>query len=311
MSGWPIPNLTQMSKAAGTSLMIASFIQADANGRPSWGGQVALEPNSTNAQAQAINKSIADFRAAGGDVMISFGGADGTTLAQYYSAHNLSAQALADSYGSIVTTYGVTHLDFDIEGAGLTNTAAVGLQNQALALLQRAPPNVKIWINLPVLPSGLLADGKNAVNSALTAGVKLAGVNIMAMDYGESAAPTTGPNAQTMGAYAILAAQSSYSQLSTIYSKYGQTFTWSQLGVTPIIGVNDITSEVFTLADARLLENFAQTKGLGMLSMWALERDTPGALGQAVWNFSGVSDPAGSFSDIFNDYGTTSAGSAV
>ena len=83
------------------------------------------------------------------------------------------------------------------------------------------------------------------------------------------------------------------------------------MGVTPIIGVNDITSEVFTVADAQALESFAVTKGIGMLSMWALERDTPGDLGQAVWNYSGVSDPAGSFSDVFHNYGTTSAASTV
>ena len=216
MSGWPVPILTQMSKTAGTSLLITSFIQADSNGNPGWGGQVALEPNSTNAQAQAINKSIADFKAGGGDVMISFGGADGTTLSQYYATHNLSAQALANAFGSVVTTYGVTHLDFDIEGTALSDTAAVALQTQAIALLQKAHPEVKVWFTLPVLPTGFPADSKDAVTSALIAGVKLAGVNIMAMDYGESNAPTTGPNAQTMGTYAILAAQSSYAQLSTL-----------------------------------------------------------------------------------------------
>ena len=303
MGGWPTPNLTQRSTAAGTSLMILAFIQADSNGRPSWGGNSTLGLNSTNSQANAINTSITNFRATGGDAMISFGGADGTSLSQYYAAHNLSAQALANAYGSVVDAYGINHLDFDIEGSALSNSAVVGLQAQSLALLQQAHPDVQIWLTLPVLPTGFLADGKYAVESALKAGVKLAGVNIMAMDYGESAAPTTGPNAQTMGAYAVQAAQSSYTQLSALYAKYGLTYSWSQLGITPIIGVNDITTEVFTVADALTLVNFAKTKGVRMLSMWSLERDTPGALGQAVWNASGVSDPAGSFSDVFNDYG--------
>lgn len=303
MSGWPVPNLIEMSRTAGNSLFIASFIQADGNGLPSWGGRAALETNSTNSQAQAIKGSIADFKQNGGDLMISFGGADGTSLSQYYAAHNLSAQALADAYGSVATAYGVNHLDFDIEGRALSDTAAVGLQAKALALLQQSHPDIKIWLTLPVLPTGFLPDGTNAVQAALAAGVDIAGINIMAMDYGESAAPTTGPNAKTMGAYAVEAAQSAYAQLTTLYSKYGRAFSWGQLGITPIIGVNDITSEVFTLADARTLEAFAVAKGIGMLSMWALERDTPGALGQAVWNASGVSDPAGSFTDIFNDYG--------
>lgn len=107
-----------------------------------------------------------------------------------------------------------------------------------------------------------------------------------------------------MGAYAIQSAQSTYTQLSTLYGKYGQTFAWSQIGVTPMLGVNDVVTEVFTVADAQALEDFARTKGIGMLSMWQVLRDTPGTLGQASTSASGLSDPAGSFSTVFNDYGT-------
>jgi hypothetical protein len=126
----------------------------------------------------------------------------------------------------------------------------------------------------------------------------------MAMDYGEYAAPTSGSNAQTMGTYVIRSAQSTYTQLATMYSKYGQTYGWSQLGVTPMLGVNDVTSEVFKVADAQALEDFARTKGIGMLSMWSLLRDNPGTLGSVSESTSGLSDAAGSFSNVFNDYGT-------
>ena len=175
--------------------------------------------------------------------MISFGGAAGTSLAQSYAAKGLSAQALANTYAGVVDTYGVTHLDFDIEGAAVADAASIALNSSALKLLQQARPQVQIWYTLPVLPQGLTTDGLNVVQSALTAGVKLDGVNVMAMDYGEGPAPTSGPNAQTMGTYAIQSAQSTYNQLSSLYAKNGQTFAWKQIGVTPMIGVNDITSE--------------------------------------------------------------------
>lgn len=42
-----------------------------------------------------------------------------------------------------------------------------------------------------------------------------------------------------------------------------------------MIGVNDETSNVFTLEDARKLATFAQTYGLGGLHFWSLNRDTP------------------------------------
>lgn len=301
MSNWPTPSLVQLSQANSSSLMIAGFIQVDSNGKPSWGGYSALEPTSTNSQAQAINKSIADFQAAGGNAMISFGGAVGTSLSQYYSANHLSAQALADAYAGIADTYKVNHLNFDIEGAALANQAAVTLDTQALHLLQQSRPDLKIWYTLPVGPNGFYADVNWALDTTLKAGVKLNGVNIMAMDYG-AAFPTT---STTMGTYAIQAAQNAYSQLSALYTKYGQVYSWGQLGVTPMIGVNDVTNEVFTLADAQALEDFARTKGLGMLSMWSILRDNPGTLGSVSESTSGLSDPSGSFSNIFHDYGTT------
>jgi hypothetical protein len=304
MGAYPVPNLLALSKTYGTSLVTLGFMQADENGNLAWAGLAALEPNSTNEQAIAINKSIATFKAAGGDVMISFGGAAGTSIAQYYAAKGRSAQELADAYAAVVDTYGVTHLDFDIEGAAVADPASVTLNAQALALLQKAKPEVQIWYTLPVLPTGLTADGVNVVDTALKAGVNLAGVNVMAMDYGESAAPTSGPNAKTMGAYAIEAAESTYAQVSALYTARSKTFSWSQIGVTPMLGVNDVLTEVFTVADAQALEDFARTKGIGMLSMWQVLRDIPGTLGQSTTGASGLSDPIGSFSNVFNDYGT-------
>lgn len=304
MGAWPVPNLLALSKTYGNSLVTLGFMQADQNGNLAWAGLAALEPSSTNEQAVAINASIATFKAAGGDVMISFGGASGTSIAQAYAAKGKSAQELANAYAAVIDTYGATHVDFDIEGAAVADPASIALNSQALALLQRAKPEVHIWYTLPVLPTGLTADGVNVVDAAVKAGVKLDGINVMAMDYGESAAPTSGPGAKTMGAYAIQAAQSTYTQMSSLYGTYGQSFSYSQIGVTPMLGVNDVLTEVFTVADAQALEDFARVNGIGMLSMWQVLRDTPGTLGQASTGASGLSDPQGAFSKVFNDYGT-------
>jgi hypothetical protein len=173
-----------------------------------------------------------------------------------------------------------------------------------LALFQEARPDVEVWYTLPALPTGLTYNGFHVIRSALQAGVVLDGVNLMTMDYGEWAAPTTGPNAQTMGYYAISSAQGAHNQLSSMYSEYGHQFGWSQLGVTPMIGVNDVLTEIFTIDDAHMLEDFARNKGLGMLSMWSIARDNPGSLGQASATASGLDLPAGSYSSIFYDYGT-------
>ena len=304
MGLWPVPDLVAIAQGRGASLVTLGFLQATPDGKLAWAGLSALAPDSDFEQAQAINSSIAALQAAGGDVMISLGGASGTSLAQWYATRGLSARSLADAYVAVAQTYSLHRIDFDIEGSAVADAASIALRSQALALMQQDLPDLEVWYTLPVLPTGLTADGLNVVRSAVSAGVKLDGVNVMAMDYGESAAPTSGPNAKTMGAYAIQAAESTYAQLSALYGEFGQSFGWNQVGVTPMIGVNDVTTEVFTVADAQALEDFARAKGLGMLSMWSVARDTPGSLGQASPTASGLDLPAGSFSAVFNDYGT-------
>ena len=304
MAGWPVPDLMGIARDYGVSLLTLGFVQAAPDGEAAWGGYATLAPGSSDSQAQSIDSAIAAFKAAGGDVMVSFGGAAGTTLAQWHAQRGLSAQQLADVYIGVVDAYGLNRVDFDIEGHSVAEPASIALRSEAIALLQQARPELEVWYTLPVLPSGLTHDGVNVVDKALEAGVTLDGVNVMAMDYGESAAPTTGPNAKSMGAYAILAAQSTYGQMSSLFAQHGQQFEWNQLGVTPMIGVNDVLTEIFTVADAQALEDFARTNGVGMLSMWSVTRDRPGSLGQASPTASGLNIPAGSFSNVWNDYGT-------
>jgi hypothetical protein len=74
-----------------------------------------------------------------------------------------------------------------------------------------------------------------------------------------------------------------------------------------MLGVNDVTTEVFTTADAQTVEDYARAKGVGMIGLWSVTRDTPGPLGVSTYTHSGMSAPAGSFAKIFNDYGTVNA----
>lgn len=301
MGLYPVPDLDGLARQHGVGLFTLGFIQATPAGDAAWAGLQALTLNSTHTQAIALRQELSQLRAVGGDAMVSFGGAAGLSLAQKLAASGATATDLANRYRQVVDTLGLHRIDFDIEGAALANRAANQLLANALKLLQQSHPDLEIWYTLPVLPQGLTADGLTVVRQALTAGVKLDGVNIMAMDYGDSAAP---PALKTMGQYAIDAANASYSQLSDVFRSFALGFGWNQLGVTPMIGVNDVTSEVFTLADAQLLEDFARQKGLGMLSMWSIARDKAGPVGQVANTHSGTAAADGSFSALWGDYGT-------
>ena len=84
----------------------------------------------------AFASQISAIQASGGNVIISFGGESGGELAQ--TCTNVSQ--LTAAYQNVVNTYGVTRLDFDIEGGVLSDTAATTRRDQALAALQAAGP---------------------------------------------------------------------------------------------------------------------------------------------------------------------------
>ena len=304
MGFWEVPNLTEIAHSRGTSLLTLAFLLSTAEGKTAWAGWDSLALDSESERAVAINDSIAEFQRAGGDVMVSFGGAAGNSLAHVHAAQGKTALELAQAYVEVVNKYSLNRIDFDIEGTAITDPVSIALRSEALALFQQLRPDVEVWYTLPAVPTGLTYNGHVVIRSAMQAGVVLDGVNIMAMNFGEWAAPTTGPDAQTMGFYAIASATGAHDQLVSLYAEFGHEFGWSQLGVTPMIGVNDITTQVFGVEDAKMLEEFARDNGLGMLSMWSIARDNPGGLGQATATASGLDLPAGSFSAVFSDYGT-------
>ena len=81
---------------------------------------------------------------------------------------------------------------------------------------------------------------------------------------------------------------------------------WTKLGATPMIGQNDVLSEVFTLQDARKLNTFAKKKNLGRVSMWSANRDRKSRESnintQVVSNHAtGVKQEEGEFANLLKE----------
>ncbi len=225
---------------------------------PEWGGVTPIGSDPVAAQIGAL-------RAMGGDVRISFGGEDGSELAETCT----SVSQLQAAYQQVISAYDVNKLDFDIEGAAIDNTAANNRRDQALAALQQQDKGLQISFTLPVLPSGLTSDGVAVLTGAAQAGVQISAVNVMAMDYGDGAAPNPAGN---MGTFAIDAATATDAQVASVLG-ISDAAAWPKIAVTPMIGVNDTSDEIFTLANAQQLAAFAATKHLAWLSMWSAARD--------------------------------------
>jgi PE family protein/PE_PGRS family protein len=299
---WPGPNGYDFATAAqhGVKDATLAFINADPNGQASWGGYSAYDVTG-GSQSAFIDNQIANMKASGINGTISFGGAFGTDLS---AVNGQTPTALAQQYASIVNTYKIYNLDFDVEGALQGNTQAMNTQSKAIAILQQQEAAngtpVTVSYTLPVLPTGLVegqGGGLNVIQTATANGVNISRVNIMAMDYGNGFDQTGNPG---MGTYAIDAATATHGQLMTLYPSLTSQQAWHMLGVTPLIGINDDPSEIFSLADAQQLTTFAQQNNIGELSMWELPRDVTGTLGVAdAVDGSGIVQTPFEFSQIF------------
>ncbi|MFI6406020.1 carbohydrate binding domain-containing protein [Streptomyces sp. NPDC050548] len=236
---------------------------------------------------------IAKAKSEGASVIISSGGASGEPL-----AWTCSTQSSIDAgYQAVINDYGVTQLDFDIEGAAIADTAAVARQMQAMKDLKASNPNLKFSMTLPVLTSGLTGDGVNIVKAAKTAGIKIDVLNIMAMDYYAG----TGTE---MGQAAVSAAKATLAQMQSVDSGY----TYANLGITPMIGKNDDGS-TFTLADAQTVESFAAQNSVGRLAFWAITRDQAcGGSANSLPTCSQISQNSLAFTDAFVPYTGTGTG---
>ena len=296
---WPTPDFEKA--AAEKQLSIRHFVLAfvtAADGKACWGGQPTY-PIGRGEFHQTIRGKIDAVRKAGGDVMISCGGANGVELAQ--SIKDVSP--LQAAYQSVIDAYELKAIDFDIEGAAVAERDSIERRSQAIVGLQRAATKsgkpLKVWFTLPVLPSGLTPDGVQVLTAAVKAGVKIDGVNLMCMDYGDSAAPPRGK----MGGYAIQAASSVHGQLKTLSGgKTSDRELWSRLGICPMIGLNDTPTETFTQQDARDVLAFAHEKHLGLLSMWSFTRDRAnpkGAITYAEATSSSLAQEPLEFCNIF------------
>jgi hypothetical protein len=284
--------LTTVASAYGTQFFELAFVNGS--------GCAWSLPNQSGWQSQ-----ISALQAEGGDVSISFGGYTVDTDNTDLGAQCSSASAMAAQVESVVTTMNVTHLDFDIESNEETNTADLTLTAQALALVRSwasgSGRQLAISYTIPVLPTGMTSSGTAVLTTARANGFTPDVVNIMTMDYGSSGTE--------MGTAANQALDATAGQLESSYG-ISASAAYAMLGNTPMIGQNDTSSEIFTVADASTVESYAAQRSIAMVSFWAEGRDNNGCpnAGYASSTCSGISQSNGAFTQAFQAF-TSGSGS--
>ena len=224
-------------------------------GSETWGGAPA---------ATWAAENIPQLNSAGLNYVVSTGGEAGTFTC-----------TSAAGMESFIARYASPHLvgiDFDIEG-GQSESDIQNLVASA-AGAQAQYPNIQFSFTLATLGAsdgsygGVNSLGNEVVQAVLGSSLKNYVINLMTMDFGSASSSVcvVVNGSCEMG-------QSSIQAVKNLEHTYG--IPASKIAVTPMIGLNDNTSETFTTADVDTLTSYAASNGLAGLHFWSFDRDTP------------------------------------
>lgn len=280
------PGIAAAVRDSGTKLLKLGFVVASRGAcRPSWGGQSRLD-------APIFSRQIRQARSSGADVVPAFGGAGGADLALACRTPG----ALANAYLGALRTLHARAADFDFEDVALGDRAAGRRLGLAIAQLERQRKG-RVTLTLPVDPvHGLESPALRVLRFVRSAGGHVDVVNLLTQNFGDQLAR---PGADTMAGYSLRSANRAVSQLDKLWKRAGGW--WHALGITPLIGVNDVSSEIFTLADAAALVDAARARGLAELGFWSVGRDRqcPAPTPKISPRCSGVTQESFAFSRAF------------
>jgi hypothetical protein len=123
----------------------------------------------------------------GGDVAPSFGGLSADHAGTEVADSCASVTKIAKAYESVVTSYGVTRLDMDIEDNSLTDRAGIARRDAAIRQLKlwaaRTGRQVQVVYPIGAEPRGLDLSDYALLTDATVHHVPISIANIMAFDY--------------------------------------------------------------------------------------------------------------------------------
>ena len=245
----------------GVTALTLAFATGDC-GTETWDGMDPQAWTDTNLHA---------FGRAGIGYVISTGGEAGV----FTCASDVGMEAFIAHYVS-------PHLigfDFDIEHAQSEDVVASLVQRIATA--QKRHPKLRFSFTLATWAANdgslgsLNADGERVMDAIRNAGLDEFYINLMVMDFGEAR-----PGNCVVSAGVCDMGQSAIQAARNLNARHAVRL--QRIELTPMLGVNDVVANVFTLDDARTLARFVRDNGLAGVHFWSLDRDTacpPGVSG--------------------------------
>ena len=225
-------------------------------------GECGVETWDGADPSDVVAQTIPALVAAGIGYIVSTGGEAGT----FTCASDAAMEAFVARYDSPE----LIGFDFDIERGQsddvLRNLVHAVRSAQARRPWLRISFTLATWAASDGSQRSLNPDGARVLSALRAARVGDHYINLMVMDYGDanSGNCVVAGDVCDMGRSAIQAAMN-------LHDRFGVPL--ARIELTPMIGVNDVTANVFNVDDVATLARFAQESGLAGVHFWSLDRD--------------------------------------
>lgn len=253
--GWGNPpNPVSVMEATGLKQFSLFAVWSDDSGNPQWEGYRGLSGATETTQISAI-------RAAGGDVVVTFGGAGDDNL----GVQRTTAASLANAYQSVIDLYALRAIDIDLEGSALWDSAAVRQRvMDALKIIQTNNPGIKIYITVGALPDTVYWPVKELMDRGAAIGLDAVWTG-MAFWWDS--------HVGTMADATVASMEPFRAYLQQAYG-YSTDVAYRHVGISSNNGVVvGKEGEVVTVEDFSAILSYARSHHMGRLTFWALGRD--------------------------------------
>jgi hypothetical protein len=275
--GWGNPpNPATVMQATGVKWFTMAFILSSGGCTPAWDGS---RPLSGSADATAISQ----IRAAGGEVVPSFGGWSGNKLGPNCS----TPAALAGAYQQVINAYGLKAIDIDIENTDeFENTVVQDRILAALKIVKQNNPGIQTIVTFGTTTGGPNFYGNRLIDQAAATQAGIDIFTIMPFDFGSSNIATDTINAAT----------GLKNKLKTAFG-WSDAVAFNHVGISGMNGLSD-QQELTSVAAWTQIRDWSKNNGLSRLAFWSVNRDRGCAGGGVVSNCSGIAQPDWEFSRI-------------
>lgn len=252
-NGWgDTPDPATVMDATGVKWFTLAFVLSNGDCDPQWDGS---RPLSGGVDAQTVDA----VRAKGGDVIPSFGGANGNKLEETCS----DASALAGAYQKVIDAYGLKAIDVDIEGDAYGNPEVQQKTIDALKQVKADNSGLTTYVTFPSAQDG---PDDSMIKRAADSGLEVDGWTIMPFDFGDA-------GDQDMGELTVKATEGLKNTVKDAYG-YSDDDAYRHSGLSSMNGITDVEERVTTENFEAILA-YAQEHHLARLTYWSANRDRP------------------------------------